>query len=170
MLRAALPSSPSHCWPTVQVRMALPLSLLRDVTKGTLNDVWLRKKTCKHTYRGWLASSMFPLETVEELGDLRQGWNNSLPFPHPELNKVFLGSWEGSISVDCLLLSHCKQSTIITASMVKLSICSFFMETASHHSSGLVLDSVDRKGPHRASELESRGSHGPPWSCHPPQK
>lgn len=170
MMRAAVPSSPSHCWPTVQVRMALPLSLLRDVTKGTLNDAWLRKKTCKHTYCGRLTSSMFPLETVEELGDLGQGWNNSLPFPHLQLNKVFLGSWEGWISVDCLLLSHCKQSVVITASMVKLSMCFFFTETASHHSSGLVLDSVDRKGPHGASELGSRGSPGPPWSCHPPQK
>lgn len=128
MMRVALPSSLSHCWHTVQVRMALPLSLLRDVTKGTLTmPGWERRHVSIHT----LASSMFPLETVEELGDLRQGWNDSFPFPHLQLNKVFLGLWEGWISVDCLLLSRCKQSTIITTTMVKLSICSFFTETAS---------------------------------------
>lgn len=125
-----------------------------------LFNAWLRKKKYKHWYHSWLVTSpMFPLETVEELRDLRQVWNDSLPFPHLQLNNVLLNLWECWISVYSLLATS-KQLTIITATMVKLSVCSFFIETPSLQYPGSRFSRWGRS-PHRTLSWDP-GSHGPP--------
>lgn len=167
MMRAVLPS-PSRCWSTCKWGWFCPCHYwemwLRALSR------YLAEKEDMLAHIPWLARFLHV-----SFANSRGAWRSQArlerqpSFPSSTTEEGLLGLVGRAESV-CTVYYLAAVNNWLLLRLPWLNYPYAHSSLRQHHSSVLVLDSADRKGSHRAFELGSRGSHGLPWSCHPPHK